>query len=402
MKKQFPSFLAGAAAALALTALATSALAASGQVQFNFAGVALDGEMKITAGSDITAPNGQQVPGSILYVDEAGGKTNYLPIRTISELLGVEVGYDSASRTVLLGEQTVPSAASAGSYWHKETDEDGITYASEDTGTDYTGAPGYALTNLPEGWGLESIRSHGGTNYWNGSSMISFSCAYPDGGGFGWSPGSGEIPCRTVTVNGHDAELYTYSSEYGDSCLLVWEDEAGVLFWFTGSDVDPDTLVEIASSVEPTSETAPACEAGWLPGGYSWFETNASDGAVETTWIGEDRDSNITLTCSASPLLLPEGDGEIVDLGNVTARFWEAREPHEPSEGTITVGGEPVEGNQVDMGNVTVSVGTISGPRAADVATLAWTDADTGLNFRLHGTVDQETLLRVAGSLRIK
>lgn len=402
MKKRFPSFLAGTATALALTALATSALAASGQVQFNFAGVALDGEMKITAGSDITAPNGQQVPGSILYVDEAGGKTNYLPIRTISELLGVEVGYDSASRTVLLGEQTVPSAASAGSYWHKETDEDGITYASEDTGTDYTGAPGYALTNLPEGWGLESIRSHGGTNYWNGSSMISFSCAYPDGGGFGWSPGSGEIPCRTVTVNGHDAELYTYSSEYGDSCLLVWEDEAGVLFWFTGSDVDPDTLVEIASSVALVSQSVADYEADWLPAGYRYFETNVSAGTAETTWIGESGDGNITLTWSTNPLLLPEGDGEIVDLGNVTARFWEAREPHEPSEGTITVGGEPVEGNQVDMGNVTVSVGTISGPRAADVATLAWTDADTGLNFRLHGTVDQETLLRVAGSLRIK
>ena len=405
MKKRFPSFLAGAAAALALTALATSALAASGQVQFNFAGVALDGEMKIAAGSDITAPNGQQVPGSILYVDEAGGKTNYLPIRTISELLGVEVGYDSASRTVLLGEQAVPSAAAAaetGTYWHKESDEDGITYASEDTGTDYTGAPGYALTNLPEGWGLESIRSHGGTNYWNGSSMISFSCAYPDGGGFGWSPGSGEIPCRTVTVNGHDAELYTYSSEYGDSCLLVWEDEAGVLFWFTGSEVDPDTLVEIASSVAPVSQSVADYEADWLPAGYRYFETNVSAGTAETTWIGESGDGNITLTWSTNPLLLPEGDGEIVDLGNVTARFWEAREPHEPSEGTITVGGEPVEGNQVDMGNVTVSVGTISGPRATDVATLAWTDADTGLNFRLHGTVDQETLLRVAGSLRIK
>ena len=400
MKKRFPSFLAGAAAALA-----TSALAASGQVQFNFAGVALNGETKIAAGSDITAPNGQQVPGSILYVDEAGGKTNYLPIRTISELLGVEVGYDSASRTVLLGEQAVPSAAAAaetGTYWHKESDEDGITYASEDTGTDYTGAPGYALTNLPEGWGLESIRSHGGTNYWNGSSMISFSCAYPDGGGFGWSPGSGEIPCRTVTVNGHDAELYTYSSEYGDSCLLVWEDEAGVLFWFTGSEVDPDTLVEIASSVASVSQSLADYEADWLPAGYRYFETNVSAGTAETTWIGESGDGNITLTWSTNPLLLPEGDGEIVDLGNVTARFWEAREPHEPSEGTITVGGEPVEGNQVDMGNVTVSVGTISGPRAADVATLAWTDADTGLNFRLHGTVDQETLLRVAGSLRIK
>ena len=406
MKKRLPSFLAGAATALTLTVLTATALAASGQVSFNFAGVALDGETKIAAGSDITAPNGQRVPGSILYVDEAGGKTNYLPVRAISELLGVEVGYDSATRTVLLGEQTVPAAPAVsadGAYWHKEVTENGIRYASGDTGIDDTGAPGYALTALPEGWGLESIRSHGGTNYWNGSSMISFSCAYPDGGGFGWSPGSGEIPCRTVTVNGHDAELYTYSSEYGDSCLLVWEDEAGVLFWFTGSEVDPDTLVEIASSVAPVSQSMADYEADWLPAGYRYFETNVSAGTAETTWIGESGDGNITLTWSTNPLLLlPEGDGEIVDLGNVTARFWEAREPHEPSEGTITVGGEPVEGNQVDMGNVTVSVGTISGPRAADVATLAWADADTGLNFRLHGTVDQETLVRGAGGLRIK
>ena len=158
MKRRVLSFLAGAAAALALTALTATALAASGQVQFNFAGVALNGETKIAAGSDITAPNGQRVPGSILYVDEAGGKTNYLPIRTISELLGVKVGYDSATRTVLLGEQTAPASAAvaSGLYWHRETDEDGVTYASEDPGIDYTEAPGYALTKLPEGWGLES------------------------------------------------------------------------------------------------------------------------------------------------------------------------------------------------------------------------------------------------------
>ena len=394
MKKRLPSFLAGAATALTLTVLTATALAASGQVQFNFAGVALDGETKIAAGSDITAPNGQQVPGSILYVDEAGGKTNYLPIRTISELLGVEVGYDSATRTVLLGEQTVPAAPAAsadGAYWHKEVTENGIRYASEDTGIDDTGAPGYALTALPEGWGLESIRSHGGTNYWNGSSMISFSCAYPDGGGFGWSPGSGEIPCRTVTVNGHDAELYTHSSEYGDSCLLVWEDEAGVLFRFTGSDVDPDTLVEAASSVAPSTETVADYEAGWLPDGYSWFETNTSGGAAETTWIGADRDSNITLTCSASPLLLPEGTGETVRFGGVTARSWEAEEPHEADER------EPET-----VGGVIITSTSISGPRAADVATLAWTDADTGVNFRLHGTVDRDTLLRVAEGLRVK
>jgi len=229
----------------------------------------------------------------------------------------------------------------------------------------------------------------GNLSYWNGGGRISFSCAYPDGGSYGWSPGSGEIPCRTVTVNGHDAALYTYSSEYGDSCLLVWEDEAGVLFWFTGSDVDPDTLVEAASSVEPTSKTAPACEADWLPGGYSWFETNASGGAAETTWVGQG--GNITLTCSATPLLMPEGDGETVRFGGVTARFWEAEKPHEAE----TDAWEPET-----VGGVIISSGTISGPQAADVATLAWTDG--GLNFRLHGTVDQENLLHVAESLRIK
>ena len=99
-----------------LTALALSAtaLAASGQVTFSFANVALDGETKLAAGTTITAANGQQVPSSILYTDAAGGKTNYLPIRAISELLGVEIGYDSATKTVLLGEQACPLRRSIG------------------------------------------------------------------------------------------------------------------------------------------------------------------------------------------------------------------------------------------------------------------------------------------------
>jgi len=103
--KHIPAFLGGAATALALSAALTTALAVSGTVSYNFANVALDGTRKITAGQDITAANGQKVPGSILYTDAAGGKTNYLPIRTISELLGVEIGYDSATKTVLLGKQ---------------------------------------------------------------------------------------------------------------------------------------------------------------------------------------------------------------------------------------------------------------------------------------------------------
>ena len=88
---------------------------------------------------------------------------------------------------------------------------------------------------------------------------------------------------------------------------------------------------------------------------------------------------------------MPEGDGETVHFGGVTARFWEAEKPHEAE----TDAWEPET-----VGGVIISSGTISGPQAADVATLAWTDG--GLNFRLHGTVDQENLLHVAESLRIK
>lgn len=110
MKKRIASFAGGFFAALALSLCLTTALAA-GQVSYNFANVSMDGTQKITAGQDITAANGQKIPGSILYTDAAGGKTNYLPIRTISELLGTEIGYDSASKTVLLGKQPAAEPA---------------------------------------------------------------------------------------------------------------------------------------------------------------------------------------------------------------------------------------------------------------------------------------------------
>lgn len=113
MKKirHIASFLSGAVTALALAACLTTALAASGKVSYNFASVSVEGTRKITAGQDIVAANGQKIPGSILYTDAAGGKTNYLPICTISELLGVEVGYDSGTKTIQLGKQ--PAAAPA-------------------------------------------------------------------------------------------------------------------------------------------------------------------------------------------------------------------------------------------------------------------------------------------------
>lgn len=64
MKKRFPGFLSGCLTTLTALALSATALAASGQVTFSFANVALDGETKLAAGTTITAANGQQVPSS--------------------------------------------------------------------------------------------------------------------------------------------------------------------------------------------------------------------------------------------------------------------------------------------------------------------------------------------------
>ena len=113
MKKRIASFAGGFFAALALSLCLTTALAASGKVSYNFSNVCLDGGTVIVAGADIAAANGQMIPGSILYTDETGGKTNYLPLRKFSELLGVEVNYDSASKTIYLGKMPAPQPAPA-------------------------------------------------------------------------------------------------------------------------------------------------------------------------------------------------------------------------------------------------------------------------------------------------
>lgn len=377
MKRRIPVFLAGVLTALLAAAPATTALAASGTVSYNGAAVTVGGAAQ--AAGDIATAEGQ-APGSIQFTDAAGNVTHYLPLETIGQLPGVDAVYDPAARTVKLER---------GNLWEKQETERGVQYASEDTGISYDASPSYAPAVLPEGWVLESVREaagRSGQEYLDGQGgRISFTCSYPKGG-FGWDPGSGEIPCTTVTVNGYEAELYTHSSEYTDGSLLVWENLDGLLFWFVGTDVEPETLVAFASTVAPAAGAVPDYEADWLPSGYSWFETNTSAGTVETTWTGHG--GNITLTYSASPLLLPEGSGRTVELGSVDARFWEAREPHEAEED------EPQT-----VGGVLITSTIISGPRAADVATLAWTDADTGVHFRLHGTVDQDTLVRIARSV---
>lgn len=295
-----------------------------------------------------------------------------------------------------------PTVRAAVLGWLREITENGIFYTAlgnRDGAEDHE-PPDWMLTDLPEGWALDSASDLGSSaekQYRCGESWVRFICSYPDEGTIGWGvgdPESGESR-REVTVNGYTAGLY------GDErrAMLVWQDEDGTLFYFTSAHVDPDALVEMAASAAPEEFEIPAYTPVWLPEGYWAFETTGSGGAAqETTWLSEDGEDSLTLLCAATPLTLPEETPEDVTVNGETAQFWAAEEPREESDSQITVGGELVEGNSVDVGSVTITTGTIAGPQSASAATLAWQSPE-GIFFRLHGTESMGTLLRVAASI---
>ncbi|MCQ4864674.1 stalk domain-containing protein [Pseudoflavonifractor phocaeensis] len=98
--KRIPTFLAGMLTAAVIGGLGVGALAASGAVTFNASALQLNGQQISAKGENYTLDNGQQVPASITYTDETGGGTTYLPVRRIAELLGIEIGWDSATGSV--------------------------------------------------------------------------------------------------------------------------------------------------------------------------------------------------------------------------------------------------------------------------------------------------------------
>lgn len=399
MKKRFPSFLAGVVSALLLAALCTTALAASGKISYNFASVSINGQRRIAAGEDLAVGEGKHIPGSILYTDESGGKTNYLPVRTIAELLGVEVDYDAATQTVLLrtgaaqAPQASPTAKSAG-LWKVVTEDGFLTYTCEAERKEHDTLPAFRPAALPEDWKLEETRGIGGGNSssWRFDAgeggWVSFQCSYPGTGRF--SNGSFEDletvvkNKRQVTVQGYEANLYTERQRHRDCSLLAWENSEGVLFHLTGADVPEDTLLRVAESIQPVPAQTDSWQMRWLPEGSVPLERSVLGDTVQETQLVKG--TNVTLL--ASPLSLAvseEGQGEAVQVHDREARFWAAREPMVPRETKTTTAGD-----------VTITSGVVSGYGAADLNTLLWDDPDTGTRFRLLSGLDRETMLRVA------
>ena len=295
-----------------------------------------------------------------------------------------------------------PTVRAAVLGWLREITENGSFYTAlgnRDGAEDHE-PPDWMLTDLPEGWALDSASDLGSSaekQYRCGESWVRFICSYPDEGTIGWGvgdPESGESR-REVTVNGYTAELY------GDeqSAMLAWQDEDGMLFYFTSAHVDPDALMEMAASAAPEETELPFYDPTWLPEGYWLDETTGGGGAaLESIWISADGNDSLTLLCSATPLTLPEEEAENVEVHGNAAQFWAAEEPHEDADRQVTVGGESVEGNTVEVGGVTITVGSVAGSQSTDAGTLAWQNSE-GIYFRLHGTESMGTLLRVAASI---
>lgn len=104
MKKnsKWGPFLAGMLAGAMLLGCGTAALAANaGGVSFGKMELKVMGKTAVAAGETATNAAGCQIPSTLLYTDETGGGTTYVPLRTFSELL--EIPLDWENDTIYLG-----------------------------------------------------------------------------------------------------------------------------------------------------------------------------------------------------------------------------------------------------------------------------------------------------------
>ena len=341
--------------------------------------------------------NGQQVPSSILYTDAIGGKTNYLPIRAISELLGVEIDYDSSTRTVLLGGQAAAVSPSE-SVWKRAVEGARVTYRCDEPDESYATPPAWAPDWEEDGWGLASLDTTVSGNrqaqwvYQKGSERLSLTCSYPCSNSFSKTFPSEEAAQtrQTVEINGCTADFYP--DENGG--LLAWEGNDGMFFWISGSGVDQTTLLDFARSVRLKTETAKAYSLESVPSGYTLSERSASGGTVYEVWNKSGQSLTLTWLCTDNSVAEPSGEYAVVTVNGADARFWAASET--PGSSHLTVNGVPVEGNQVQQSDVTITIGTVAGVQSGNVSTLVWTDPDSGLSFRLQGALAQKTLIRMA------
>lgn len=90
--------------ALLLTGTAGVLAAAGGSVSFGALNLGINGDVVLEKGATLTAGEAATpIPSSILYNDETGGGTTYVPLAFFSQMLDIPVTWDGETGTVWLG-----------------------------------------------------------------------------------------------------------------------------------------------------------------------------------------------------------------------------------------------------------------------------------------------------------
>lgn len=391
MKKKVLAYFSGVFATVLVLTMVTTALAASGKVSFNFVNVSLRGEQKIAAGTDITVANGQKVPSSILYTDEKGGKTNYLPIRAISELLGVEINYDSTTKTVQLEKQTTTVDAGALGQWKRSFEANMVGYSMSGCNTtQYTESPMWRPTWLPDGWKLTGFSVESPSNalikvfYQTDTDIVNdsldfecFALSNRTCSDFLGTDVDAFSMLQKATVNGATADFF----KTNDFNLLVWTDTEGNLFKLRG-DLDQASLEQIANSVkEVGKDMLPEYDMKWIPGGSSKTSRNSVSGFVKETWK-DANDVSFEWLYSRSDLACPTRTPESVTVNGTKAKYWE---------------GNPDGGFDLDWLDEQSHVYTQEQKNI-----LVWTDSKVNITFRIIGMMDKDEMIKMAESVVVE
>lgn len=94
MKKNFLTFLCGALTATICISTALAGAGYSGRISFNTNSLYLNGHEIIPAGESLLTESGAEVPSSILYTDEHGGGTYYVPVRPLAHALDMPATWE--------------------------------------------------------------------------------------------------------------------------------------------------------------------------------------------------------------------------------------------------------------------------------------------------------------------
>ena len=273
--------------------------------------------------------------------------------------------------------------------WTRVVNGKEVSYNCNVKNTNYQTYPAWRPTWNAEGWGLVKLNqsqrdsSWASWQYQYGNGTLTFRCSYPTDASFGTFMQTEEAAnsYQKTAIQGYQADFYTDGSDY----LLVWENKDGILFYLEGTRVDASVMTQVAESVQPYTGETLRYTLNWKPSGYTLFEEIAMGNAVQQVWTNNGK--SLVVMYASDPVALPDSVYRVIDVRGVQAYFWEATETSEEDDGKQANGGA-------------ASSATIPGVQSKEYSTLAWTDPETGINYRLQGKESQDTLIRIAENIK--